>query len=141
MDNWPVVAWGDRGRRLGLRFFGLVCHLPFAQRGPALIVCAAQDGGVANGYAVLLRFIDNAFIQRHGLRRGFIDAGIMEAAFVQDGDGKDVRGNNAGGICGDLNHGGGPQLVRLTTLGKRGGDSRSTYQHKHCTGQEPASAI
>ena len=116
-------------------------HLPFSQRGPALIVCAAQYGGVTNREAIFLRFIDNAVIERHGRRRGFIDTGIMEAAFVQDGDRKNVRGDNAGGVCCDLNHGGGPQLMRLATLGRRGGEGRRTYQHKHRAGQEPASAI
>src|SRR5579864_1073043 len=139
MNNRPIVARGYSCR--SLRFLGLVCDLPFAQRGPALIVCAAQDGGVAHGYTVLLRLIDNAVIERHGPRRGFIDTGIMEAAFVEDGDGKYMRGNNASGICSDLNHGGSPQLVRLATLGKRRGDGRSTYQHKHRAGQELASAI
>ena len=141
MDNWTVVTVCDRGRHLGRRFFGLFRHLPLAQRGPALIICAAQDGGVANGYAVFLRFIDNAVLQRHGLRRGFIDAGIVEAAFVKDGHRKDMRGNDAGGILSDFNHSGSAQLVRFTTLGERAGNGRRTYQHEHRAGQEPASAI
>ena len=139
MNNRPVVARGYRSRRL--RFLGLVCDLPLAQRGPALIICTAQDGGVANGNAFFLRFIDNAVIERHGPRRGFIDTGIMEAAFIQNGHGKDVRSDDAGGIRIDLNHGGSAQLVRLTALGKRCSDGRGTYQHKHRAGQKPASAI
>ena len=125
MNNWPIVAWGYRGGGMGLRFPGLVCHLPLAQRGPAFIVCAVQDGGVANRYAIRLDFIDNAVIERHGPRGGFIDTGIMKAAFVQNGDGKDVRGDDAGRVRSDLNHGCGPQLVRFTTLGERSGDGRS----------------
>src|SRR5438270_14086376 len=115
MNNRTVVTSGDRGWPRGWRFLGLVCDLPLAQRGPALIICAAQNGGVANRYAVALRFIDNAIIERHGPRRGFINTGVMEAAFIQDGHRKDVRGNNASRVCSDLNHGGGPQLVRFTT--------------------------
>lgn len=93
MNDRTIVAW-DWGWRLRLRFFWRVCNLPFAQRRPALVVGAAQNGGIANRNAIRLRFIDNAIIERHGLRLVFIDAGIMEAAFVEDGYGKDVRSNN-----------------------------------------------
>lgn len=95
MDHRTVVTGGDRGRRLG-RFFGLFRKLPLAQRSPAFIVGAAQDSGIANRYPILLGFIDNAPIERHGLRRGLIDTSVMESAFVQNGDGKNMRGNNAG---------------------------------------------
>jgi hypothetical protein len=141
MDNRPIVSGSHRGGSLGLRFLWLVRDLPFAQGSPALIVGAAQDGGVTNRYAVWLGLIDNAVIQGHGLRRGFVDAGIVEATVVQDGHGKNVRGDDAGWIRSDLNHGGGPQLVRHAALRDHGGDGRRTYQHKRCTGQEPASAI
>ena len=141
MNNRAVVTSGSRGWRRRRFFLGLFRHLPFAQRRPAVIVGAAQDGGIANRYPVLLRFIDNALIERHGLRRGLIDARVMKAAFIQNGDRKDMRGNNAAGILSDFNHRGSPQLVRLTTLGERGVDGHRTYQHKQCAGQEPASAI
>ena len=141
MNNRTIVSWVHRCGSLRLRFLGRVRRLPFAQRGPAFIVCAAQDGGVAHGYALFLYFIDNAVIERHGLWRGFINTSVMEAAFVQDGHGKEVSGDDAGRVSCDLNHGGGPQLMRLATLRKRGGNGRRTYQHEHRTGQEPASAI
>jgi hypothetical protein len=141
MNDWSIVARSYWGRRLHRRFFSFFCGLPFTQRRPAFIVCAAQDGGVANGNAIRLSLINNALIERHGPRRGFIDTGIMKAAFVQNGDWKDMRGDDAGRVCIDLNHGGCPQLVRLATLGKCGGDGRRTYEHEHRAGQEPASAI
>ena len=139
----PVVAGGDRCRRRVLAvFLARRAHLPFAQRRPAVVVGAAQDGGVANGYAGCLGFIDNAVIERHGLRRGFVDAGVLEAAFVQNGDGNDVRGNDAGRVRGDLKHGGGTQLVGLATLAPTCAvNSRSTYQHKRSAGQKLSSAI
>jgi hypothetical protein len=96
MDHRTVVTGGDRGGRLGRSFFGLFRDLPFAQRSPAFIVGAAQDGGIANRYPILLRFIDNTLIERHGLRGGLINTGIVKAAFVQNGDGKNMRSDNAG---------------------------------------------
>ena len=90
MEHRTVVTGGDRGGRLG-EFFWPFRDLPFAQRSPAFIVGAAQDGGITNRYPILLRFIDNALIERHGLRRGLINTGVVKAAFVQNGDGKNMR--------------------------------------------------
>ena len=138
-DYRPIIAGGYR--RGSLRLFWRICGLPLAQSSPALVVCAAQDGGVAHGYAVRLRFVDNAIIERHGLWRGFVNAGVMKRAFIQNGHGKHPRGHDAGRISGDLNHGRSPQLVRFAPLRHCRGESRSTHQHKHRAGQEPASAI
>jgi hypothetical protein len=141
MDDRPIVACGDRGWRLGLHFFGLVRDLPLAQRDPAPVICTAQNGSVANGYAICLCFIDNAIIERHGLGRGFINPGVMKPALIQNGHGKNSRGDDTGRVCSDFNHGGSPQLVRFTPLRHCRGESCGTHQHKDRAGQEPASAI
>lgn len=139
MEYWSITAGSNRRR--SLRRLGRLRNLPLSQCRPAFIVAAAQNGGITGRYAIFLRFIDNAFIERHRLWSRLIDAGIMNGAFIQDGDRENPRANDAGRVSCDLYHRGGPQLMRLAPLRKDGSDGCDTHQHENRAGQELSSAI
>ena len=139
MEHWSIIDGADR--RGGLGSLRRLRNLPLSQGRPAFVVVAAQDGGITGWYTVFLRFIDNAFIDRHGFWSRLVDAGIMNGAFIQDGDRENPRANDAGRVSCDLYHRGGPQLMRLAPLREDSSDSCGTHQQENRAGQELSSAI
>src|SRR5262249_39978675 len=84
-QNWTLVAGGHRGcrRGLGLGAYGL----PLPQGCPGTVFGCLAHGYVTDGLAGLLRLVNHAVIEGHGLGCGLVGAGVVETAFVENRDG------------------------------------------------------
>ena len=110
------IIW-IRRRRGGLCF---LCDgangLPLAQRGPDAALGGVRDSHITHRDAALLRLINNAVIQGHGLWRGFVNTGVFKPPFGEDGNGRELGLYVARAVRGQLKQSRGAQSVGLTLL-------------------------
>ena len=91
-----------------------------------------------------MRFVHNAIVQRHGPGRGFVSACVLKIAIIEDGDGEDPGGDNAGRISRYFKHSGSAEFMRLSMLCVAGDGQDKNQQDQNYwakAGQELFSAI
>ncbi len=137
-----IIRIGSRGRRRSCFLRDGCVHLPSSQRRPnATVLGSSGNGDVTGGQPGFLGFIDNAVIERHGLRGGFVDARVFKAAVSKNRDRRELGFNVAGTVRSQFKQRCGTQLVGRTLLCLRHRQSGHSDEHKDKAGSKAAFAI